>query len=198
MDLLTTYAHNSELKTITALSLISTIHKSSQQPLSLFQSAVSSLAVPLQWLLRVEIHQFHVLRFYLHSLPYRTNFLLFITSRHGPHRKHSSSIIAAGTCLPSRCPETALYIRLSRRRCIAMAVHTTILNIKIILYFVVPSFMNVGYVLLFSRRMARYSDTNFRHFIRKSGRTGVGNSWSLIRIFVGICAALNDMGCRRR
>jgi hypothetical protein len=34
-------------------------------------------------------------------------------SRHGPHRKHSSSIlaflsVAARTCLPSRCPETAV------------------------------------------------------------------------------------------
>jgi hypothetical protein len=38
---------------------------------------------------------------------------LFIISRHKPHRKHSSSIVAiesvaAGTCLLSRCPETAL------------------------------------------------------------------------------------------
>jgi hypothetical protein len=36
-----------------------------------------------------------------------------LVTRHKPHRKHSSSIIpfksdAAGTCLPSCCPETAL------------------------------------------------------------------------------------------
>jgi hypothetical protein len=37
---------------------------------------------------------------------------LLITSRHGQHRKHRSSIVAfvfvaAGTCLPRLCPETA-------------------------------------------------------------------------------------------
>jgi hypothetical protein len=46
-----------------------------------------------------------------------------ITSRHGPQRKHSSSIaallriccLAMGTCLPSCCPETALvYSPISR------------------------------------------------------------------------------------
>jgi hypothetical protein len=46
--------------------------------------------------------------------------VMVINSRHGPHRKHSSSIIsfvsvAAGTCLPSCCPETALvYSPISR------------------------------------------------------------------------------------
>jgi hypothetical protein len=39
--------------------------------------------------------------------------VLVIISRHGPHRKHRSSIVAwviisAGTCLPSCCPETAI------------------------------------------------------------------------------------------
>jgi hypothetical protein len=57
--------------------------------------------------------------------------VLVITSRHGPHRKQRSSIVAfasvvMGTCLPSRCPETALFIRLSRSRCIATSVHTMI------------------------------------------------------------------------
>jgi hypothetical protein len=36
MDLLTTYTHDSELQVITALSLISTLYKSPQHPLSLF------------------------------------------------------------------------------------------------------------------------------------------------------------------
>jgi hypothetical protein len=55
-----------------------------------------------------------------------------ITSRHEPHRKHNSSIVAfmsvaARTCLPCRCPETAwLYMRPSRGRCIATALHATI------------------------------------------------------------------------
>jgi hypothetical protein len=40
MDLLTTYTHHSELQVITALSLISTIHRSPQHPLSFFQPAV--------------------------------------------------------------------------------------------------------------------------------------------------------------
>jgi hypothetical protein len=36
MDLLTAYTHNLELQVITALSLISTLHKSPQHPISLF------------------------------------------------------------------------------------------------------------------------------------------------------------------
>jgi hypothetical protein len=38
MDLLTTYTHHSELQVITALSLISTVYKSPQHPLSLFSA----------------------------------------------------------------------------------------------------------------------------------------------------------------
>jgi hypothetical protein len=72
MDLLTTYIHDSKLHAITAPSLISTIHKSPQHPLSLFQPAVSPIAVPWQRLLTVDIFQLHAFRFYLHRLPYRT------------------------------------------------------------------------------------------------------------------------------
>jgi hypothetical protein len=42
-------------------------------PVSLLQAAVSSPAVPWQRLLPAEIPQLHALRFYLHSLPYRTH-----------------------------------------------------------------------------------------------------------------------------
>jgi hypothetical protein len=55
MNLLTTYKHDSELQVITVLSLISTLHKSPQYLLSIFQPAVSSPAIPWQWLLTVEI-----------------------------------------------------------------------------------------------------------------------------------------------
>jgi hypothetical protein len=72
MDLLTTYTHDSELQAITAPSLISTLYKSPQHTLSLFQPAVSSLAVPWQRILTVEILQLHALRSSLHSLPRRT------------------------------------------------------------------------------------------------------------------------------
>jgi hypothetical protein len=61
MDLLTTYSHDSELQVITAPSLISTIHKSPQHRLSLFQPTVSSPDVPWQRLLTVEILQLPVL-----------------------------------------------------------------------------------------------------------------------------------------
>jgi hypothetical protein len=92
MDLLTTYTHDWKVQIITALPLISTIHRSPQHPLSLFQSAVSSPAVPWQRFLTVEIFQLHALRSSRNSLPCRTqlNWLcpLLITSRHGPHRKH--------------------------------------------------------------------------------------------------------------
>jgi hypothetical protein len=72
MDLLTTCTHHWELQAITAPQLISTVHKSPQQPLSLFQPAMSSPAVSLQRLLTVEILQLHALRFCLQSLPCRT------------------------------------------------------------------------------------------------------------------------------
>jgi hypothetical protein len=57
--------------------------------------------------------------------------VLVITSRHGLHRKHRSSIVvfvsvAAGTSLLSRCPETIVFIRLSRGHCTATAVRTKI------------------------------------------------------------------------
>jgi hypothetical protein len=118
LDLLTTYTHDSELQAVTAPPLISTIHKPPRHPLSLFQPAVSTLAVPWQRLLTAEILRLHAVRSYLQSLPYQNSTeliaptVLVITSRHGPHRKHSSSTvafvsIAAGTCLPSCCPETA-------------------------------------------------------------------------------------------
>jgi hypothetical protein len=72
VDLLTTYTYHSELQVITALSLISTLYKSPQHLLSLFQPAMSSEAVPLQRLLTVKNLHLHALRFYLHSFPCRT------------------------------------------------------------------------------------------------------------------------------
>jgi hypothetical protein len=70
IDLLTTYTHHSEPHVITALSLISTLYKSPQHLLSLFQPAVSSPAVSWQWFLTVEILQF---RAHWHSRPRRTD-----------------------------------------------------------------------------------------------------------------------------
>jgi hypothetical protein len=109
VDLLTTYRHDSGLQAVTTLSLISANLKSPQKLLSLF-------------------------RFYLYSLPCRTELkysaisshsplhsstelvvpiLFYITSLRGPHRQHSISpvacvTVAARTCLPSRCPVTDL------------------------------------------------------------------------------------------
>jgi hypothetical protein len=78
---------------------------------------VSSPAVPWQRLLTIKIVQLHSFRSCLHRLPYRNQLnsllqtVLVITSRHGPHRKYHSSIVAfvpvaAGTCLTCHCPET--------------------------------------------------------------------------------------------
>jgi hypothetical protein len=72
MNLLNTYTHDSELQVIAVPLIIFTIHKLPQHLLRLFQLAVSSLAIPWQWLVMVEILQLHVLRYYLHSLPCRT------------------------------------------------------------------------------------------------------------------------------
>jgi hypothetical protein len=73
MSLLTAYTHDSELQAITTPPLTSIIHKLPQHPLSLFQPAVSSVAVPCQRLLTVQILQLHALKFFLHRLPHRTD-----------------------------------------------------------------------------------------------------------------------------
>jgi hypothetical protein len=72
MDLLTTYTHNSELQVITMLSPISTLYKSAQHLLSLFQPPVSLPAVPWQRLQPAEILQFQAFRSSCHSRPCRT------------------------------------------------------------------------------------------------------------------------------
>jgi hypothetical protein len=103
MDLLTTYTHNPELQILTAPSLISIIHKSPQHPLSLFQSAVSSPAVPWERLLTmvspllpcsspVWTASPFQLNTFLRRLPYRTDLvaptIVLITLLHGRSRKH--------------------------------------------------------------------------------------------------------------
>jgi hypothetical protein len=81
-----------------------------------FSSLLSSSTVTWQQLLTLDILQLHALRFYLYSPctehSHNWIFPLFITSRHGLHRKHRSSNVTfvsveAGTCSPSRCSETA-------------------------------------------------------------------------------------------
>jgi hypothetical protein len=133
MNLLSIYAHDSELQAITAPPLKSTNHKSTQHPLSLFEAAVSS-AVPWQRLITMEILQLHALKFALDRLPYRTDLLapiaFKITPRHGP-RRNSASIVArrffaAGTCLPSRYLKSLWYFRLSRGHLMATALHATV------------------------------------------------------------------------
>jgi hypothetical protein len=110
MDLLTTYTHHSELHVTTALSLISTLYRSSQHPLSLLPVCCVFISRSWQRLLTVEILQLHEFRFHLHSVPCRTV-------------SNSNSIVlcvfvATGMCLPIRCLETGcitpLFIRLLR------------------------------------------------------------------------------------
>jgi hypothetical protein len=105
LDLLTTYTHDSQLQATTAPQLISTINKSPQHPLSLFQPAVvftsrspvtasnsgDSSSSALKSSLNggyLAIVPFH------HSLPYRTDsvapIVSLITPRHGPRRPHRS------------------------------------------------------------------------------------------------------------
>jgi hypothetical protein len=133
-----TYTHDSELQVFTMQSLITTIHKSPQHPLSLFQPTVSSPVVPWQRLLTAEIVQL------LWSIPFalasttpqlkcQINYgnisyqsplqnstelmaptVLVIISRHRSYRKYHSSIvarifIAAGTYLPSCYLMVAVY-----------------------------------------------------------------------------------------
>jgi hypothetical protein len=102
IDLLTTYTHDSELQAVTAPPLISTIHKSPQHQLNILQPTVSSPTVPWQRLLTVEILQLHALNSCLHGTELTTDKapdLSVITFRHGPHSKHSSSIVASNCCV---------------------------------------------------------------------------------------------------
>jgi hypothetical protein len=141
--------YHSELQVITTLLLISTLHKSPQCLLTLFQPTISSPAVLWQWLLTVEILQLQALRSSCHCRPCRTlvNYstisfqlplqsstdslppvLFFINPRCESCRKHpisnSTSIVACvfistGICLPSHCSETAICLF---AYCIAMTV----------------------------------------------------------------------------
>jgi hypothetical protein len=76
MDLLTPYTHDWELQVITAPSLISTILKSPQHPLSLFPAWCVFTSRSLSTALTVEILQFHALRCSAHSLPCRIDYQL--------------------------------------------------------------------------------------------------------------------------
>jgi hypothetical protein len=116
LQVVTTNIHN----TIAISTLYSSLDYS-------IQSSVLSLLLDISWQ-RLEQWLFLCLRLSssLHRLPYRTdwpNWLcsLLITFRHGPHKKpqlfHCCSpavallricCLATGTCLQSRCPETAL------------------------------------------------------------------------------------------
>jgi hypothetical protein len=75
----TDHLYTTHVQVITAPLLISTIHKPPQHPLSLFQPTVSLPTIPWQWLLTVEILQFHALRFYLHSLLCTTAYQLTLS-----------------------------------------------------------------------------------------------------------------------
>jgi hypothetical protein len=118
LDLLTTYTHDSKLQAITAPSLISTIHKSSQHPLSIFQPAMSSPAVPRYRLVKSGDSSASRAQASLHRLPYRTDsvapIVFKITPRHGPRRntrfQHTlvRRFVAVGMCLPSCCLEMSL------------------------------------------------------------------------------------------
>jgi hypothetical protein len=124
LDLLTTYTHDLKVQGITAPPLSSIIYKSRPHTLSLFQPAVSSPTFPWQRLLTGEILQLHATRFYLHSLPCRTQLstklialtVVVITShpllREGVYRAVAQ--------------KRSLFIRLSRGRCMATAANATI------------------------------------------------------------------------
>jgi hypothetical protein len=66
MDFLTTYTHDLEVEAVTAPPLISTIHKSPQNPLSFFQPAIFSPVVLWHRPLTVEVLQLQALKSSLH------------------------------------------------------------------------------------------------------------------------------------
>jgi hypothetical protein len=146
---LTTYTYHLELKVITTLSLISTLQISREpaKPSAAYcafasrslatasnsgdSSASRAQALPVQRISRnltLSVTNSTVAPSL--SLPRRAQLnwiapiVFFITPRRGPRRKHRSSIVACmffsvGTCLPSRCSETAVYLFVY---CIATAV----------------------------------------------------------------------------
>jgi hypothetical protein len=134
MDLLTAYTHDSELQAITTPLLISTIQKSPQHPLSLFQSAVFT-SRSLATVLTVEILQLDALKASVHRLPYITHTVapavFKITPRHGPRRNipfplflHVDSLIWIVFTEP--LPRNGSSICLSSSRRIATALHARI------------------------------------------------------------------------
>jgi hypothetical protein len=87
----------------TASPLISTIHESSQQPLSLSPACCVSPSRSLETASNNGDCSLHALRSSLHSLPCKTLLkwlcLFLIKSRNGPHRKHSSSVAVSNCCI---------------------------------------------------------------------------------------------------
>jgi hypothetical protein len=144
MDLLTNYTHHSELQVITALSLIFTLYKllahvkSSQPSLDVSWQRLLTVEIlnfpPSYPLVRANHAEFNSLNCRVISpqpplqssteLP-TLNWLVapvlsFITPRWIQNRKLRSYMVAcvfvcAGTCLPSRCSETAVFMRLLHR-----------------------------------------------------------------------------------
>jgi hypothetical protein len=133
------YTQDSELQAITTPQLKSKIHKSPQHPLSFFQPAVSSPAVPWQRLLTVEILQIHALKSSLHRLQYRTDLVAPIFSKktplHGPRRNTPFPtvplLLLVDSLLRERVYRAVVWkrfwcIRLSRGRRTVTALHATI------------------------------------------------------------------------
>jgi hypothetical protein len=110
LDLLTTYTHDSQIQVITSPPLISTIHKSPQHPLGLFQPAVSLPAVPWKRLLTMEILQLHALKslFTDSHTELSCNLVPCLQHLGTDHTENNSSsvvsgFVAAEMCLPRRC-----------------------------------------------------------------------------------------------
>jgi hypothetical protein len=103
--------------------------------------------------------------------------VLVITSQHGPHRKYRSFIVsfvsaAAGTCLPSRCPETGFltpFIKNTlpqqrasfRYRYPATALHATIFHRSILLH------ITCLFLLVISRLWCNLHFKTFKSFKRQ-------------------------------
>jgi hypothetical protein len=91
---------------------ISTIHKSLQHPLRLFQPAVSSPAIPWQQLLTVEILQLHAFKSSLHRPPYRTYYQLTLSLAYNISAQTTQKTRISHCCSPT--------IALLRICCLAM------------------------------------------------------------------------------
>lgn len=110
---MTTYMHDSELQAVTLPPLVSTIHKSQQHPLSCFPACCIFTSPSLATASDSGDSSASRTQVLSSQPPVQNSTVLVITSQHGPHIKHCSSVvvlvcIATWMCILSCCIEMCM------------------------------------------------------------------------------------------